>query len=602
MIDLKPNIWISQDEQDLKVRSRQADAKVEAVKKPVEVERKPLERKRLSDASVSQDEPENFLMSEPEPENLEVLLGMPRPDAFEERSKADAGDTFKEFRKWARKLPVWDLERAAGQLSADTRRNIFVLVARIHSRRLYSAQAMEMLSMLLSLPEWCDGVEEDATVKKVMDEAFQPPSAPASRPAGPDSRRPSAPEVRFSAPLPRPVIPEAPPVLPEGRLTVPVQPMKPPAPAKPAPQVSKSHPSPDVDLRKRVEEAVAILGRGSSSSADDLVRLYRASGLGGQASLSALASDADMLPVILASTGQRLRDLFIDPLHQVAKVVHCPHLYIDLQKRQSWKMPDCVRAVVEKKIRAGVSWTSVEKAHVLRTRHEEAIRYIIAYALARAKASGRSHVWIPMGMNTGAQGHANAVCLQTRGGVVQVYVYDPNFQADQTHWVHSKKAVSDAIPGVRSLLGGGFSISSQAELFGHGLQTYLGTTTTQRGWFSSTVVTTTAGYPICGSIVQLIALVWMMVASKGVLDDVIEVERALSEYVKDGGKAKVQQGVGGMLEGLIHRLGSRGSDPLPANLERRLNKDRRDWPSNLVKGGGSITATIASFPSVTYKW
>merc|ERR1712217_403507 len=99
---------------------------------------------------------------------------------------------------------------------------------------------------------------------------------------------------------------------------------------------------------------------------------------------------------------------------------------------------------------------------------------------------------------------------------MQVLVYDPNYREDAEHFVHAKKAINDAIPEVQRLLHGtGITLAPQAELFGHGLQTLLGPTETQKGWFSSTVYTTQRGYPICGAVVFLLAWVWIAVAGGG---------------------------------------------------------------------------------------
>merc|ERR1712232_484669 len=129
--------------------------------------------------------------------------------------------------------------------------------------------------------------------------------------------------------------------------------------------------------------------------------------------------------------------------------VYFPHLYIDLQRRKHLPIPGPVQSSVEEKIRSLQRWTAMEKAQVLGARHEQTIRYVLAYALAQAKLKKYTGgVWIPLGMNTGAQGHANAVCLQAVDGrgSMKVLVYDPNYKAGQDYWVHAKKAVDDALP------------------------------------------------------------------------------------------------------------------------------------------------------------
>merc|ERR1719414_1164600 len=106
---------------------------------------------------------------------------------------------------------------------------------------------------------------------------------------------------------------------------------------------------------------------------------------------------------------------------------------------------------------------------------------------------------------------------------MKVLIYDPNFKAGQAHFVHSKKAIEDALPGVRKLLAGtGLSVVGGCELFGHAIQTALGTTERHKGWFSSTVTVTQRGYPICGSVVHLLACVWLAVATGPVPDDVTD--------------------------------------------------------------------------------
>merc|ERR1712194_167301 len=181
---------------------------------------------------------------------------------------------------------------------------------------------------------------------------------------------------------------------------------------------------------------------------------------------------------------------------------------------------------------------------------------------------------------------------------MEVLVYDPNYREDSDHYVHAKKAVSDAIPEVQRLLQGtGITLVPQAELFGHGLQTLLGTTETkQRGWFSSTVYTTQRGYPICGAVVYLLAWVWLAVAGGGAaLDDIRDVEEALAEIVKEEeGKLAIQRKISVLLQDLTKALSTRGQDPFQASMRRRLDTDwaeivsTKDWPADVVRKGGSI--------------
>lgn len=355
------------------------------------------------------------------------------------------------------------------------------------------------------------------------------------------------------------------------------------------------------------------MGGAPIRSGEDLVRAYKESGLGGEATLSAKASDAGVLGLLLAITAQRLKDLFIDPLQQKAAAsnakVHFPHLYIDLQRKKAIQMPRVVQAAIEQKIKCGERWTSVEKAHVLTAQHHLTLPYVLAYALSRAKNQGRhGGVWIPLGLSTGSIGHANAVYLQaapSKGGPARVLVYDPNYDVDGSgsHWVHARKAVSDALPSVRRLLEGtGVAVDSQAELFGHGLQTKLGTTTAARGWFSKTVTTTQRGYPICGSVVFLVASVWLALAASspgGQLEDILDVEGALADIVAEpAGKLATQQKIAQELKDLSHRLGAQGADPFAAAMRRKLEALREDWPRELA--GGSITMSIPGRSPYTY--
>jgi len=582
---------------------------------------------------------------EEETPSKDVLVGMPPIEAFQGDKRYDAGDTFKDFRKWARKLAVWDLAAAGGLLDPQARRAIFTFLTKICERRLYSYQGREMLSMLLSIDEWADGgVVDDGEMTKSLNVRQSPtipmeprPLRPPSpvvvptrvrdyspgRPVGyrdfepgrpvqrkDDAKKPGAspqkPEdaVKDSAPLPEP----------EHAEMVP-----PPPPPPPPPMRSLSAGA----LKRQVLEKPAARGRGLrlrveatlrgtvAVTGKELVALYHQSGLGSACSLSAQAANAEALKLILKIAGQRLRDLYTDPLQRQAKGVrvHLPHLYIDLQRRKTAKLPGDVQTVVEQKIRRLERWTCFEKAHVLQAPHEVSIQYLLAYALARAKSSKRTAgVWIPLGMNTGAQGHANAICLQPVDGqgTMKALIYDPNYQKDQQHWVHAQKAINDALPGVQKLLEGtGIRVVRQVELFGHGLQTKLGTTEQGRGWFSSKVYTTHQGYPICGAVVQLLASTWLDVAAAagGALDDVASVEAALSEIASEPeGKVLVQRKVATILRNLTQSLSPQGSEPFTESMRRRLDRDRSEWPCDVVTKGGKISMSITGGQSYTYTW
>eukprot|EP00929_Paragymnodinium_shiwhaense_P112989 TRINITY_DN81255_c0_g1_i1.p1 TRINITY_DN81255_c0_g1~~TRINITY_DN81255_c0_g1_i1.p1 ORF type:complete len:771 (+),score=123.57 TRINITY_DN81255_c0_g1_i1:119-2431(+) len=613
-------------------------------------------------------------------EDYDVLDGLPPPEAFAPGSKFDDGDTFKDFRKWARGRPVWDLASAASRLEVEQRRNIFDLLFRIAGRKIYSRQAPETLSMLLSVEEWVmDGVVDEEACDKVFEEHAKrgraPSPAPAASPkaAGGGARPPGSPRssepfktILIPSPSPTPSTPppsppprpSPPPSSPPVQTIVPEAPAKPkagysdqprPSPAppptpakatparpekpaagkggrleppeavpavrpKPAPKAGGDAKAGKGNLRARVEGALA--GGAPIASGEELVKLYKASGLGGEASLSAKAMDGGFLALLLSLAGQRLKDLFIDPLQDQtgakALGVHFPHLYIDLQRRNVLPMPSAVQMSVEQKIKRSQRWTCLEKAQVLCAKHELAIKYVLAYALTRAQASGnKSAVWIPLGMTSGSVGHANSVCLQAPvgkpSGPYKVYVYDPNFtDGGCSHWVHAQKAVGDALPAVKRLLDGtGISVETKAELFGHGLQTLLGTTSTSRGWFSKTVVTTQRGYPICGSVVFLLGSIWLGASAQaGRLDDILEVEKELASVVteSDAGKLAVQRKVAQILIGLAKRTSSSGADPFEKAIQRKLDADRKDWPPDQVKGGGSVTVSIPDRGPFEYKW
>lgn len=536
---------------------------------------------------------------EPDHGMPDVLSGMPPFEAFEANSRFDPGDTFKDFRKWARRLAIWDLTDAARRLDRNVRRNIFRLIVSIYGRQLYHRQALEMLSMLLPLEEWTDGdVVDERAVCDLLDAQGKIPTQPAPPPPPPPPDG-LAPFVSIPAmPMPVPSSMVAPR---ESSRDTQAEPQAEPPPSHG--NLGISQPS---SIRSRVE---AALLPGIPVEGEGLVALYQQSGLGGEATLSATACDKAVLGHILAVAGQRCKDFFVDPLQQSPNGarVHFPHLHIDLQRKSYRPMDAGVSASVERKIRAGDRWTCMEKASVLSARHDQTICYILAYTLSRAMASGRPGcAWISLGMSTGsqAQGHANAVFLQPGGSgkAVRVLVYDPNFEPGQAHWVHARKAVSDALPGARRLLEGTGIALGQVEMFGHGLQTALGTTSTNRNWLAKTVVTTHRGYPICGAVVHFLASVWLAV-SQGRLEDAVEVESTLAAIVAEPeGKRLVQRRIAAMLQDLTHRHSDHSAEPFAKYASRRLENDRREWPDAVVRAGGSVTVGIAKRPAFTFSW
>eukprot|EP00930_Biecheleria_cincta_P084579 TRINITY_DN74026_c0_g1_i1.p1 TRINITY_DN74026_c0_g1~~TRINITY_DN74026_c0_g1_i1.p1 ORF type:complete len:911 (-),score=178.86 TRINITY_DN74026_c0_g1_i1:177-2909(-) len=530
-----------------------------------------------------------------------LLEGMPPAEAFKEGSRHDAGDTFKDLRRWAKRLPVWDLEAAGHELPVGVRSDIFRFLARICERQIYKNQGRELLSMLLPLESWVGGgAANEAELQQSLDQgrgksgespkakACPPVAQPEKATGSSPPQGPRTPADRMAGWLDK---------VPHGRS----------ASEEQAPWVPAERPKVGRGLRSRVDDC--LKGAPPLASGQELVELYRKSGLGGGASLSAQASDERVIRLLLVLAQQRAKDLFVDALREFSgrAKVHLPHLHLDLQRRQVFELPGHIQGAVERKIRSLEKWTSMEKAYVLGARHEQTIRYAIAYALARAKATGRSDaVWMSLGMDTGAQGHANALCCQSMDGkgATKVFLYDPNYAKDQEHWVHAKKAVNDALPGVRKLLEGtGISVVGQAELFGHGLQTALGTTTRHQGWFSSTVYTRHEGYPICGGVVYLLAVVWMSVGVGSALSDLVEVEAALADVVHEpAGKALVQAKVAALLKDLIRWHAPDGRAPFEVSMCSRFNGDKQEWPQEVVTNGGHIKLTFASQAPYTYKW
>lgn len=354
------------------------------------------------------------------------------------------------------------------------------------------------------------------------------------------------------------------------------------------------------DLRALIESS---LKGGLHRTDKDLPDLYQKSGLGGSGTTSIrMASGHHTLDLLLALAGQMLMDLFVDPFRTGGAPIHFPHLHIDLRREKYYEMPQHIQDSVERKIGQMEKWSSMEKAHVLCASRRQTLSYVLAYALVRAKTTGRDHaVWIPLTMEIKGSGHANAVCLQSEGkGAIKVLLYDPNFAPTQTHWVHALKEVNLALPDVRKLLSGtGMTIVGEAELFGNGLQTALGTT--EKYEDSSKIYTTHKGYPICGAVVHFLALTWLTVGP--CLNDIVQVEAALSKIVAEpAGKAAMQHQIASMLEDLTQRYSKSGGTHFAATMRSRLDAAKQDWPVEVIRSGGSITVSIVGVSPYTYTW
>jgi len=549
----------------------------------------------------------------------DIFAGMPPHEAFEEGGEYDAGDTFQDFRKWAKCLPVWSLCTAGSLLKAPVRRSIFMFLMNICKRTLYRSQGQEVLRMLLSIEEWTEhDVVDCSALDSVpnLEKADKPKSAVAKDAS---SARPPYPQVSPPSPMqkcPSPPVQTLADQLVQ-KLPSPQVSLLSPRATQPAEQHSAplfTMPKADSkDLRVLIEGVLA--GGKRISDGQELIALYRESGLSGGASVSAQAADQEALSVIIPIAVQRLKDFYLEDLHQAVgnASIHIAHLHIDLKQRKGRPLAPDMQTLLENKIRKGERFTSIEKANILNAPHAQTIAYILAYSIARATKAGRNGVWINMGIDTGAQGHANAVILQSIGGcgAFQVFVYDPNFDPEQTHYVHALKAINDQLPKVRNLLPvSSGSISGQAELFGHGLQTALGTTSKRTGWLSRTVITEHRGYPICGSVVQLLAIVWLSVSNGGRLGgpgdvkDIVAVEAVLAEIAAEpSGQDKVRQKIAAILQSNIDRVASRGSDSFEQSMKHRLNKDKLEWPLQFTRHGGSIECSIAERRrSYTYTW
>merc|ERR1711871_1627391 len=102
------------------------------------------------------------------------------------------------------------------------------------------------------------------------------------------------------------------------------------------------------------------------------------------------------------------------------------------------------------------------------------------------------------------------------------------------------------------------------------------------------------GYPICGAVVYLLASVWLQVCIPGLpVEDIKEVEVELARIAgEEGGKHRLHRAVAWRLQQLMDRLEPSGADPFASSLERRLCRDRLEWPPDLVRMGGSVTASL----------
>lgn len=89
-----------------------------------------------------------------------------------DRSKQDAGDSFKVFRKWWRgKSEEVRTAAAVKRFDAPMRKEIFALLVDIRSRALYKAQANEMLRNLIAIKEWiADKVVNVREVERLLNE------------------------------------------------------------------------------------------------------------------------------------------------------------------------------------------------------------------------------------------------------------------------------------------------------------------------------------------------------------------------------------------------------------------------------------------------
>eukprot|EP00440_Ansanella_granifera_P069298 gb/GFBE01075182.1/.p1 GENE.gb/GFBE01075182.1/~~gb/GFBE01075182.1/.p1 ORF type:complete len:286 (+),score=56.50 gb/GFBE01075182.1/:1-858(+) len=103
-----------------------------------------------SDCSASRAEREGLLRAG-------LLADLPPAEAFLPDARQHPGDTFQDFRRWARRLGAADLRRAASLLDAAERRSIFRFLQEICERKLYSAQGRQQLAALIATDTWTSG-------------------------------------------------------------------------------------------------------------------------------------------------------------------------------------------------------------------------------------------------------------------------------------------------------------------------------------------------------------------------------------------------------------------------------------------------------------
>jgi len=533
------------------------------------------------------------------PQPTPLLQGFPPLESFKENSQVHVGDTFQDLRKWTKSTPIWDLSAAARQLPPSSRADVFRFLTRIGQKKMYSAVTRETLKMLLSVEEWSDGIVDTDL------EASISTTLAAPRPAGPPPT-PPPPSAYPSAPAPVvqgvPIAPSRPAADVGGKVAV-------PEPKKPQPETLVPVPA-SFKGSLTLKQLEAVLRQGSLTIKDpgQLVSLYEASGLNCQGSFKGRSPCAETLRLMIVLSMQRMRDYFTDDLHRYGRGVHFPHIHVDLTRRTVTPLPSSLQKTVEGKILAKERWTGVEKAWVLSTGYEISIVYLLAYAASRATAAGRGSIWISMVMKagSGSEGHANSIILILGSAKQQpkALVYDPNFAPNQEHWVHALKAVNDALPKVQRMLKPiGIDAPSKAELFGHALQTNLGTTTTRKAWFSSTMYSTRRGYPICGSVVHMLGSLW---AQTGGHDNVEQIEALLSDIVASGpeGKALVQYRLAGTMKGLEERLAPNGQDPFEVSLRRRLQEDVKGLPyeASTQKASSQICISDGHGRQCTFSW
>ncbi|CAK0808126.1 unnamed protein product [Prorocentrum cordatum] len=124
---------------------------------------------------AAKDAPMLTLAPEPEETPASLLASMPPPEAFEECSRYDAGDTFKEFRKWSR-------------------RSVLAFLCEVPvKKRIFAAQAREILQLLADVPEWRGGGADDLASVDI-EAALLQKDPPRPGPRGTAPTAPSGPE------------------------------------------------------------------------------------------------------------------------------------------------------------------------------------------------------------------------------------------------------------------------------------------------------------------------------------------------------------------------------------------------------------------------